>query len=80
MNLLIGGLLPKRIKLILFFPILIIIFMLGWALYVAGDKRERSSIALLEQKSGRNLGEYNFNDSEIEMGLIEEVLEENIGD
>lgn len=79
MNLLIGGLLPKRIKLILFFPILIIIFMLGWALYVAGDKRERSSIDPLEQKSGRNL-EYCFNDSEIEMGLIEEVLEDDIGD
>lgn len=70
----------KRIKLILFFPILIIIFMLGWALYVAGDKRERSSIEPLEQKSGRNSGEYYFNDSEIEMGLIEEVLEDNIGD
>ena len=79
MNLLIGGLLSKRIKLILFFPILIIIFMLGWALYVAGDKRERSSIDPLEQKSGRNL-EYCFNDSEIEMGLIEEVLEDDIGD
>ena len=79
MNLLIGGLLPKRIKLILFFPILIIIFMLGWALYVAGDKRERSSIDPSEQKSGQNL-EYCFNDSEIEMGLIEEVLEDDIGD
>ena len=53
--------------------------MLGWALYVAGDKRERSSIDPLEQKSGRNL-EYCFNDSEIEMGLIEEVLEDDIGD
>jgi hypothetical protein len=79
LNLLIGGLLAKRIKLILFFPILIIIFMLGWALYVAGDKRERSSIEPLEQKRGRNLGEY-YKDSEIEMGLIEEVMEDNIGD
>lgn len=53
--------------------------MLGWALYVAGDKRERSSIDPSEQKSGQNL-EYCFNDSEIEMGLIEEVLEDDIGD
>ena len=80
MNLLIGGLLAKRIKLILFFPILIIIFMLGWALYVAGDKRERRIIEPLEQKRGRNSGKHTSKDSEIEMGLIEEVLEENIGD
>ena len=74
-----GGILQRRIKLILLFPIFIFIFIVGWALYVAGDKRGSKNAAPSEQRGDSSLGEFSYG-SEVEIGLIEEVLEEHLDD
>ncbi len=69
----------RRIKLILLFPIFIFIFFVGWALYVAGDKRGSKNAAPSAQRGDSGLGE-SYYGSEVEIGLIEEVLAEHLDD
>ena len=50
--------------------------MLGWALYAIGDNRVRGKTEPLKHNTGRNQAK--CTDAEIEMGLIEEVFEDDI--
>lgn len=71
-----GDSLPRRIKLILFFPIFVLIFMLGWALYVIGDSQARGNTGSLKHNIDRDQEKHT--DAELRMGLIEEVFEDDI--
>ena len=50
--------------------------MLGWALYVIGDRRVRDNTGSLKHNNGREQEKHT--DTELRMGLIEEVFEDDI--
>ena len=67
----------RRVTLILLFPIIAILFALGWVLSVVGEKQKNGN-ATPTRKTRHDIEEESpTNVSEVEMGLIEEIVEES---
>ena len=69
----------KRTKLVFLFPVFVLIFIIGWTLYVIGDRRHGKNFAT-SQEGDLNPNETNANSSEVEMGLVGKVVEEYLED
>jgi hypothetical protein len=62
---------------ILLYPVVILLFLLGWVLHVVGERQADS-----EEMSKRKINDSSFeastsNDDEVEFGLIDEYLKSN---
>jgi hypothetical protein len=65
----------RRFKIILLFPVFIILFFVGWIPYVMGDRQTRGN-TLPERESGIGRKEEStLNNDEVQMALIEEIAE-----
>jgi len=58
---------------IVFLPVFVFLFLVGWILYVAGDKRMKDAP---ERKTDNSLKEELTKDDGVEMGLIEKTVKE----
>jgi hypothetical protein len=72
-NLLLVATMRRRVLMIVFLPFFVFLFLVGWILYVAGDKRMKD---VPERKTDNNLEEELTEDDGVEIGLIEETLKE----
>ncbi len=64
---------------ILLFPIAVPLILLGWALYVVGDKQTYSKLEAKRKTKERNLIKKSItNEEQVEMGLIDDMLEEKM--
>ena len=59
---------------ILLFPVAALLILLGWALYVVGERQECSKAAA-ERKNHDNALAEKPNENEVEMGLIDKIVE-----
>ena len=68
--------LRKRLK-ILLFPVIAPLILLGWILYVVGERQECSK-AVNKRKNHDHVSaeQPNKNEDEVEMGLIDKIVEE----
>jgi hypothetical protein len=67
--------LKRRVILIFLFPVIVPILLLGWVLYVIGD-RQTSDKPAPERKIDVREEESTSSEDNVEVGLIEESLEE----
>lgn len=69
--------LRKRLK-ILLFPVIAPLILLGWILYVVGE-RQACSKAVNTRKNHDHVSaeKPNENEDKVEMGLIDKIVEEN---
>ena len=67
----------RRVTLILLFPIIAILFALGWVLSVVGEKQKTRNTTPTRKTRNDIDEESPTNVSEVEMGLIEEIVEES---
>jgi len=66
---------------ILLFPVVAPLILLGWALYVVGEKQAYSKLATEWKAKELDLAERSTtNEDKVEVGLIDEILEEQIAD
>jgi hypothetical protein len=72
-NLLLVATMRRRVLMIVFLPVFVFLFLVGWILYVAGDKRMKD---VPERKTDNNLEEELTEDDGVEMGLIEKTVKE----
>ncbi len=64
---------------ILLFPIAVPLILLGWALYVVGDKQTYCKLEAKRKTKERNLIKKSItNEEQVEMGLIDDMLEEKM--
>jgi len=64
---------------ILLFPIAVPLILLGWVLYVVGDKQAYSKLETRRKTKERNPNKKSItNEEQIEMGLIDYMLEEKM--
>ena len=63
----------RRLKIILFFPIFIFLFFVGWVPYVMGDKQTRSNTSPERESGIDRKEESTTNNDEVEMALIEKL-------
>jgi hypothetical protein len=75
------GTLESRILKILLFPIIALIFIVGWILYVVGDKQtsnnsadERKIRSVVSEDNSTSIEDYT------DLGILEEVVEEQLAD
>ena len=73
-NLLLVATMRRRVLMIVFLPVFVFLFIVGWILYVAGDKRMSKDTP--ERKTDNSLEEELTEDDGVEIGLIEETLKE----
>jgi hypothetical protein len=64
---------------ILFLPVVVFLFFVGWIFYVAGDKRVSNKTAH-ERETDGSLEEELTADDGVEMGLIKETIKEQSAD
>jgi hypothetical protein len=69
----------RRVVIILFLPVVLFLFFVGWIFYVLGDRKVSNKTAP-EQKTESGLGESLATDDGVEMGLIEEKVKEQLVD
>jgi hypothetical protein len=67
----------KRILRILLFPAVVIIFLIGWALYFIGDRAESKKEPKGIEDGVQEVETIADNDN-VEVGLIEEALEKQL--
>jgi hypothetical protein len=60
---------------ILFFPVAALLILLGWVLSVVGE-RQACSKAVTERKNHDNASAEEPNENEVEIGLIDQTVEE----
>jgi hypothetical protein len=64
---------------ILLFPIAVPLTLLGWALYVVGDKQAYSKLETKRKTKERDPNKKSItNEEQVEMGLIDKILEEQM--
>ena len=64
---------------ILLFPIAVPLILLGWALYVVGDRQAYSKVETKRKAKERDPNKKSImNDYQVEMGSIDEILEEQV--
>ena len=73
-NLLLVATMRRRVLMIVFLPVFVFLFIVGWILYVAGDKRMSKDAP--ERKTDNSLEEEPTEDDGVEMGLIEKTVKE----
>jgi len=64
---------------ILLFPVVVPLFLLGWVLYVVGE-RQACSKAVTERRNGSHCLAGMPILNEVEMGSIDEIVEEKVAD
>jgi hypothetical protein len=74
-NLLLVATMRRRVLMIVFLPVFVFLFFVGWILYVVGDKRMNNKDAP-ERKTDDSVEEELTEDDGVEIGLIEETLKE----
>jgi len=73
------GTLRTRGLRILLFPIAVPLILLGWTLYVVGDRQAYSKLETKRKTKERNPNKKSTtNEEQVEMGLIDEILEEQM--
>lgn len=71
----------SRALLILFFPVFALLLLLGWVLYVVGDKQTSGKTASKEKTSVHSPEpESTAEEVDLEVGVIDEILEEQFAD
>ena len=66
---------------ILLFPVVAPLILLGWVLYVVGDRQAYSQLANKKNAKELNPDEKpTAHEAKVEMGLIDEILEEQLTD
>jgi hypothetical protein len=73
-NLLLVATMRRRVLMIVFLPVFVFLFIVGWILYVAGDKRMSKEAP--ERKTDESIKEEPTEDDGVEMGLIEKTVKE----
>jgi len=68
----------KRILRILFLPVVVLIFLIGWVLYFIGDRPETNKESEGRLEDGVQEVEPIADNDNIEVGLIEEALEKQL--
>jgi hypothetical protein len=64
---------------ILLFPIAILLILIGWVLYVVGDRQTYSKLETKSKTKECDLNKKSItNDDQVEMGLVDEILEEKM--
>jgi hypothetical protein len=69
----------RRVVMILFLPVVVFIFFVGWIFYLLGDRRLSNKTAS-EGKTDGTLEEAIAADDGVEMRLIEEIAKEQLAD
>ena len=69
----------RRVVMILFLPVVVFIFFVGWIFYLLGDRRLSNKTAS-EGKTDGTLEEALAADDGVEMRLIEEIAKEQLAD
>ena len=77
-NLLLVATMRRRVLMIVFLPVFVFLFIVGWILYVAGDKRMSKDAP--ERKNDNSLEEEPTEDDGVEMVLIEKTVKEQPAD
>jgi hypothetical protein len=77
-NLLLVATMRRRVLMIVFLPVFVFLFIVGWILYVAGDKRMSKDAP--ERKNDNSLEEELIEDDGVEMVLIEKTVKEQPAD
>jgi hypothetical protein len=66
---------------ILLFPVFVLLFLLGWVLYVVGDRQTSDKTASRKKTSVHSSeDESTVNEEGLEMGVIDEIVEEQFAD
>lgn len=63
---------------ILLFPVVAPLILLGWCLYVIGDRQATSNAMVQRKKRNRPPKESNDNEDKVEMGLMEQLMNKEI--
>jgi hypothetical protein len=67
----------RRILIILLFPVIVPLFFVAWVLYVIGDNRTCNTTAAKRKINDVDLKKESTSNDDIEIGLIEEIVEEH---
>ena len=71
----------RLVVVFLFFPVIILLFGIGWFFYVIGDNQTRNRKMIQENKIDFNLETVSTeNESDFEIGVMEEFAEEYFAD
>jgi len=68
----------KNIKIILFFPVIVFLFVVGWGLYIIGDRQISNEKVSKKAKDSKPDEELTAKGNDFEIGLIEECIEEHL--
>ena len=68
----------RNFKIILFFPFIVFLFVVGWVLYTIGDRQISNKAVSKRAKNSDPEEKLTAEGSDFETGLIEEYVEERL--
>jgi hypothetical protein len=68
----------RNIKIILLFPVIVFLFVVGWVLYIIGDRQIANKAVPKKANDSDPEEELIAEGSDFEAGLIEECIEEHL--